>query len=49
MSAEICVTSCDLVVKDVLAEDMRRPRTSADKVPTTAVETETTFFVSGLR
>jgi hypothetical protein len=48
-SADICVTSWDLAVKDVLEFDMRRPTTSAESVPTTATDTDTTPFVSGLK
>src|ERR1041385_753410 len=49
MSADRVVTSPLRAMKEVLAFEIRRPRTSAEIVPTTAIETETRLFVSSVR
>jgi hypothetical protein len=46
ISADNRVTSAFRVENELLALEISSPSTSADTVPTTAVETETTVFVS---
>lgn len=49
MSAESVVTSPLRAMNEVLAFEISSPSTSAEIVPTTAIETETRLFVSSFR